>query len=673
MQPRTACHVLGRTRRRRGGALLLDKRFSCCVTSPDVGTAIPARGSHQKDHFDMPQSFESLRSLHAYGTVFALVVAGLVLGQDILIPIALATILAFVMGPLVRRLTQWGMPETLSATVVFTAALGLTVILGIILTAQILELTASLPNYTPNIVEKVRAISGLSRDDGIIKRAVDAVDLLEKAVRRELAPGGITLPDALPKSAQTDGGPVVVAPTNGVLETFKMLFQPFALMALTLLFTMFLMLQHADLRNRVVRIAGVDNLSGTTAAMSDAGQRLSRMFFAQALMNLAYGIAIAVLLYALGVPNAVLWGILAAIMRYVPFIGSFIAAVPPVLLAAGVDPGWTIAVATLLIFAVGEFAMGQMVEPLVLGRQTGMSPFAIIVCASFWTLIWGPIGLVLAVPLTSVLIVLGRHIPALEVFSVLLGDEEALNPVQAFYGRILAKDTLAAVDQLEDAIEETSLASATDGLLLPALNLAAIDHRRGRLDDARLAELRVVVSNVEAVIEHDAGETGIERRDDGPCEGATALVVPARGAVDAMATAYVARALRALTPWQIEGAQASSGLTALSGRGGVPTETEIAAVIIVTVGGVERRHLEILVRRAVSSFPTARIMTLEAGGNAQITANVGPSVGNDQRSAAVRHRRLADLAEALKVSAKADTGRRDRDRAAATAADVPAA
>lgn len=612
----------------------------------------------------MPQSFESLRSLHAYVTVFALVVAGLVLGQDILIPLALATILAFVMGPLVRLLTQWGAPEILSVTVVFTGALGLTVILAVILTAQILELTASLPNYTPNIVEKVKAISGLSRDDGIIKRAVDAVDLLEQAIRRELSPGTATLPSTLPAPAQTETGPAAGAPTSGVLGTLESLFQPFALIALTLLFTMFLMLQHADLRNRVVRVAGVDNLSGTTAAMSDAGQRLSRMFFAQALMNLAYGVTIAVLLYAMGVPNAVLWGILAAIMRYVPFIGSFIAAVPPVLLAAGVDPGWTIAVATLVIFAVGEFAMGQMVEPLVLGRQTGMSPFAIIACASFWTLIWGPIGLVLAVPLTSVLIVLGRHIPALEFFSVLLGDEEALSPVQAFYGRILAKDTLAAVDQLEDAIEQTSLSAATDGILLPALNLAAIDHRRGRLDDARLAELRLVVGDVEEVIDQDAANASIDKDSE---DGSTALVVPARGAVDAMATAYVTRALRSLTAWQVEGVHASSGLTALSGRGGVPPEVEIAAVVIITVGGVDSRHLDIMVRRALRSFPSARIMTLEIGENLRLRTPT------DETATAVRHRRLADLAEALKVSAKSETGaRRDPSPSPAPVADIPA-
>lgn len=597
----------------------------------------------------MPLLADNLRNLQAYLTVAAVIVAALVLGRDLLIPLALATIIAFMLAPLVRELVRAGLPQAIAASMVLASVLGVSVAATIVLSSQVLELAADLSSYRQNLIDKVRTINGMSDGSGVIERASQAIESLESAVRRELTNSQDVA--RAPSEAGNPNKEVVVSEQKGYLDRLSPFGHVIGQAALTLLFTAFLVFQHQDLRDRVVRIAGVSNLSGTTGAMIDAGDRLSRMFLAQAVMNAGFGLFMTAVLFVLGVPNAILWGVCAAVFRFIPFIGTYLAIVPPVVLAAGVDPGWGTALTTLAVFAAAEIVMGQIVEPLWLGKQTGISPFAMIVSASFWTLVWGPIGLLLAAPLTVLLVVLGRYIPALEMFHVLLGDQAALTRAEEFYSRLLGRDSGFAVAQIEAEVEDTSLPAAADQIVLPALGLAASDYRRGRLDDDRLAGAQSVMREVTFVADQEiAGKLdSLRSRSD---QAPQALVVPGRGPIDAMASEFVARSLAAVSTWRISSAHNASGLTALSSRGGLQSDAVVNAVIIVTVGGVEGRHLEIIIERATQSFPEARILTIEANRAAKRSEFEGPTAATDPRIA--RRTRLTDITDLLLASANTE-------------------
>jgi hypothetical protein len=274
--------------------------------------------------------------------------------------------------------------------------------------------------------------------------------------------------------------------------------------------------------------------------------------------------------------------------------------VPPVILAAGVDPGWGLALATATFFLISEPVMGHIIEPAVLGRTIGLSPFAMVLAASFWVLIWGPIGLLLAAPLTLLLVVLGAYIPRLEFASILLGDQRALDPHLDLYRRILSGDTAAAIAQVEDEIEENGLNAAVDTSLLPALRHAAADLRRGRIDEARQADVsETVLDVVEFLIE------SVPAAPATPALAHRVLVIPARGSFDTLT------------------ATDSSGLSALAQRRGTGDDEPVDAIVIASAGGMEGRMLGILARRTAQQFPKARIHVLEA---------VEPGYGLDRAS-----------------------------------------
>ena len=253
-----------------------------------------------------------------------------------------------------------------------------------------------------------------------------------------------------------------------------------------LIFVIFILLQREELRDRSIRLLASSDVQRATAAMKDAAERLSKYFLSQLLINSAYGIFIAAALWLLGVPSPIAWGILATLMRFVPYIGSFIAAAPPLLLAAAVEPGWSTFLLTGALYLVSELAMGQVVEPLVYGHGTGLSPIAVVLSTVFWTWIWGPLGLLLAMPLTLCLVVLGRHVEGLQFFSVMLGDEPALTQEQTFYQRALAGDSAEATYQAEVVLKDEPLQAYLDDVALKGLQLAERDRERGILDDDSL-------------------------------------------------------------------------------------------------------------------------------------------------------------------------------------------
>jgi hypothetical protein len=323
---------------------------------------------------------------------------------------------------------------------------------------------------------------------------------------------------------------------------------PLATAGIVAILVIFILLYREDLRDRLIRLAGARDLHRTMATMDDAAYRLSRFFLAQTAMNTVYGVVMAGALWLLGIPNPILWGIVAGLMRFVPFIGSVIAVGFPALLAIAVDPGWALLIWVLALYAIGEGAMGQVFEPLIFGHSTGLSPIAVIAAATFWTWLWGPLGLLLAVPMTVCLVVLGRHVDRLEFLEVMLGDQPPLDPDETFYQRALAGDADALTEQAERCLKDKSLVEYLDSIALPAVRLAQADAVHGILQpDRREALHRSVALLIEDLEEADDpdppdGETTPPLPAEWHAPGAV-LCLPGRGPFDTMAATMLGQVL----------------------------------------------------------------------------------------------------------------------------------
>jgi predicted PurR-regulated permease PerM len=431
----------------------------------------------------------------AYGLIVAsLIVALLILGREIIEPLVIAALLAFILSPLIRRLRHWGLWRVPSVVLTVLFALALLSALGAVIALQITQLAEDLPTYETNLRAKIRALGAGSLTSGALERASGTL----KDLQEEITKAG-------PVAAPAGQRPVLVEvrqPEPRGLESIgnlvRPLLSPLAMTALVVLFLIFILLQREDIRDRFLRLAGTADLQRSTAALDDAGSRLSRFFLMQTLLNAGFGVLIAIGLWVIGVPNAVLWGVFAGLMRFVAFIGGIIAAFFPILLAAAVDPGWTMVLATAGLFLVAEPIAGHAIEPLLYGQHTGLSPVAIVISTLFWTLIWGPIGLLLATPLTVCLVVLGTHIETLRFIEVLLGDEPALEPHERFYQRLLAGDDTEAADMAETQLKKQSLSAYYDAVAMAALALAQTDAAHGKLSHEKQLE---ICDTVEEVVE----------------------------------------------------------------------------------------------------------------------------------------------------------------------------
>lgn len=563
----------------------------------------------------MPLLASSLHGLASGVVVAAAIVAAIVLGRDLFIPIALATLLSFVLTPIVRLLTRKRIPHALAVAGVLVVVVAGLVVSSVAFTSEILSLTAELSSYRENVIRKVRALVGGAGPGTMVGKATESLSSISEVVTSEL--------EARRASGATSTITVDTRPAHsGVAEQVLALLSPLAQAGLTLLLTLFMLLGARDVTDRIVKILGTANISSTTAALSDAGDRLSNLLLAQTMLNAAFGCVVAVAMWLLGVPYALLWGVVAFVMRFVPFVGSIIATVPPTLLALAVDPGWGVAVATLAVFLIGEPLLGHIVEPLVLGKRAGLTPFAMVLSVGGWTLLWGPVGLILATPITLMLVVLGQHVPRLQFLSILLGDEPALAPEEQLYHRLLAGDQVAAAAQIEEAADETSLVEAADRIVLPALRLASRDHYLGQLGEGTISEIATQMAGLLPASIGEAKPAAAE-------PSVRLLVVPARGPIDAIAAGHVADVAGRIACIAAQAVTRATGLMALASakardEGDPPTH-----VLLITVGGMERGHLGYLAQRAASAFPSARILvqgaadpgSRQSGGSAQPIVN----------------------------------------------------
>ena len=425
--------------------------------------------------------------------VAVVVVVALYLAKTVLIPITLAVLLSFVLGPVVGLFRRIHLPKV--AAVLLAVLLALTVILLIagLIGTQIADLAGNLPQYQATVMQKFETVRTFvtDRTSAIMSHlgAVPAADVHH--------PGGAPAAPQAPAAVRSPGQPMpvtVVPAAPSALSLAKSLLtpvlEPIETIGIVIVFAIFFLLQKEDMRDRLIRLFGSSDLHRTTLAIDDAGNRLSRYFLAQLAVNAGFGVIIGCGLAFIGVPSPLLWGVLAMLLRFVPYIGSAISALLPVALAAAVDPHWGKAISTLVLFVVVEGITGQVVEPMTYGSTTGLSPVAVLVVAVFWSWLWGPIGLILSTPLTLCLVVVGRHVKRLEFFDVLLGDRPALTPVETFYQRLLAHDPDEVQEQAEQLLQTRSLSAYYDGVARRGLELAAQDILRGAFTLSQVTRLR---------------------------------------------------------------------------------------------------------------------------------------------------------------------------------------
>jgi len=436
------------------------------------------------------------------------VVAALYLAREVMIPITLAILLSFILAPAVGLLRNLHLPRLAAVLLSVVLALAVIGILGSVIGVQVASLAPDVPRYATTIGQKVTTVQNfsvghLSHLVARLKERARRNGETQPAETKNAAPAGQPGQAPMPVEVhQPDPKPLeiaqrVLAPVLNPLETTL----------IVLIVSIFILLQREDLRDRLIRLFGARDLHKTTVALDEAAHRLSRYFLFQVAINAAFGLVISIGLFLIGVPSPVLWGILGSLLRFVPYIGSAIAAILPVILAAGADPGWMLALETAALFVFVETLTGQFLEPLIYGHSTGLSPAAVVISAIFWTWLWGPIGLILSTPLTLCLVVLARHVQRLEFLDVLLGDQPALTPVENFYQRLLAGDPDEAQDQAEHLLKEMSLGDYYDEIAVKGLQLAAGDAQRDVLTPDKLARVRDSAQELVADLgEYDAAQ-----------------------------------------------------------------------------------------------------------------------------------------------------------------------
>lgn len=567
-------------------------------------------------------------SMPAFASVLA-VIAILYFAKAVLLPLAIAVLLTFALAPISARLRKLGLPRMLAVITTVLLAFLLLVIFGLVVAGHVAEVAQNLPAYQGNIIAKIRALQESGTDSGIVRRLTAVVE----RVGRELN-------STEPPPASSGAGPMrsepllveIFTPTRPI-ETLTSLITPLvgpvASLGLVIVVVIFMLLERETLRDRFIRLVGYGDLHRTTEAIQEAGHRVGRYLLTQLVVNCAYGAPLALGLWAVGVPNAALWGMLAIVLRFVPYIGPVIAMVLPLFLAFAVDPGWSLVLWVGAIFIVLELTSNNIVEPWLYGSRTGLSPLAIIVAAIFWAWLWGPVGLILSTPLTVCLAVLGRYVPQFEFLEVLFGSEPVLDPKERLYQRLLAGDPDEATDYAEELLEEDYLEDYYGKVAIPALLLAEKDRRRGVLTAEQMDQIYetaiTLVSNLTQIAQEEGQEE--DGQEDEPAagpgpvmpagegdeagqlpdgSGKTVFCIGGTGPLDDASAAMLAQVL------QVQGAEAvavrHSDFVKHRGTNLFPERTN--AIVVCFLNEDSGTHARILVRRLKRLYPGARVGTV---------------------------------------------------------------
>ncbi len=468
-------------------------------------------------------------------SVFAIAI--LFLAKAVLIPFALAMLVTFLLAPFVLRLQRWHIHRIVAVFSAMLLVLVFSSAVGWLVVGQVREVTQNLSVYRQNIHERLASLRG------VVVEPVEAATAIVTGLGSEFAntAGGQTAPIPTVRLAE---------PTRGVIEMVSDALGPaldlLVTAAMVFLFAFVMLLRRDDLGDRFIRMVGRGNILVTTRGLEEAAKKVSSYLWRLLLLNGLHGLAVAIGLFWIGVPNAVLWGLLSATLRFIPYVGPWIAASFPILTALAVSPGWSEPLFTLGLFATLELISNNLLEPWIYGKGTGISPLAILVSALFWTWLWGPVGLVLSTPLTVCLVVMGKHVPKLQFLDLIFGDAPGLSPPSRLYQRLIASDQDPAWLVLRAELETKSLHEVYDSVVLPALSMAEHDRQLGALDE----EIEGRIAETMNLLIEEAGEFSVA--SSGPLEATSAplaaiplhvLCIPARGAVDTLAAAMLRQVL----------------------------------------------------------------------------------------------------------------------------------
>ena len=458
-------------------------------------------------------------------------IAALYFAREILIPLAFALILTFVLSPVVGLLQRlrFGRASAVAVTVLVTMAAAGWV--GWIVAMQLVDVAEKLPTYSQNIQAKMEALrlpttgplglaAGSLREIGNELSSLGAPAPLPGAPARNRKQTAAPSTPSTPLSVQ-----IVPQPANGLdylREFAQTVLKPLALAGLVLIFSILMLVKRFDLRHRLFHLAGLGRINIMTQALDDAAQRVSRYLLMQVLVNAGFGCLLGFGLYCIGVPNPALWGVLAGILRIVPYVGTMVAAALPIALSLAAFNGWGPPLLVFLLFVGFELITANFIEPWLYGANTGISSLALLVAAVFWTILWGPAGLILSTPLTVCAVVLGRYVPQLSFLNTLLGDEIALGEEAQIYQRLLAMDQTEAQAIVDRFLKEKPLSELYDSVLIPALSLAEQDRHKGAIDTAREEFLFLSINEMIA----ELSEYQLVR-DLPPTEDAAAALAPA--------------------------------------------------------------------------------------------------------------------------------------------------
>ena len=491
---------------------------------------------------------------------FVLVTGILYFGRDVLVPLALSVLLTFLLAPGVRWLERRRFHRALATTVM--VGLACCVIAGLvwITVAQFLNFAASLPEYKNNIQSKISSLR--SDPEGSLSKARQTLDEIGTEIAKQdaaaaatPAPRGSQRSSRLPASGDRPVPVTIEAkqltPFELMREVITPLIVPLAVAGAVILFTFIMLLQREDLRDRMIRLVGQGQLNVTTQVFEEAANRVSRYLRVQLIVNVSYGLPVGIALYLIGIPNAALWGVLATALRFIPYLGAWIAAALPIALAFAISDDWSLVVWTVAVFIVLELISNNVIEPWAYGASTGLSALAVIVAAIFWTWLWGAVGLLLAVPLTVCLVVVGRYIPQFSFLSIMLGDQPVLPLRDRIYQRLLARDQEEAAELAEQYLGEKGLEALYEDVLIPVLELAERDRHSDALSEERT---RFVFDSTRTLVE-DLAEPPAEGRESTDAEAKespvptptlgpiTACIVPARDEADEIVGVMLLRCL----------------------------------------------------------------------------------------------------------------------------------
>ncbi|WP_263497843.1 AI-2E family transporter [Mesorhizobium sp. BH1-1-5] len=579
-------------------------------------------------------------------------VAALYFGREVFLPIAVALLLTFAIAPVVSWLKRLGIPRIAAVIASVAGAFAALSLFSFVVATQVSDLAQNIPVYQINILTKVRALKENGLGGGIISRLSGVIERVGQEIDRQEP----QLPSAA-EAPKREPIPVEVVSHEKPLEVLQNLvgplISPLSSAGLVIIVVIFMLMEREDLRDRFIRLVGYGDLHRTTQALQDAGKRVGQYLLMQLVVNAIYAVPITIGLWVLGIPNALLWGLLALALRFVPYIGPIVGALLPLFLALAVAPGWSLLLWTAALFIVVELVTGNVIEPWLYGSHTGLSPLAIIVAAIFWTWLWGPIGLVLSTPLTVCLVVLGRHVPQFEFLDVLFGNEPMLEPHARLYQRLLAGDPEEATDHAEEMLEDKYLFEFYGKVAIPALLLGEQDRERGVMDAEQRRQVAdsamTLVANLDDSAQQEAeeeedqeaakaeegksseksaaeepedksGEADDEEIDLPDGSGIAVLCAGGRGELDDAAAAMLAQVL------EVQGAEATRASFADLEPSAI-RRLDLAAIDSVVIGFLNRQstqHARFTVRRLKRIKPRLRVGIV-----------LWSEVGNDDAQAAV--------------------------------------